>query len=291
MTTTEEIIANQLAENTGRAMMDSGDYYGRAWERNQSRAAEAHVTVLEMFQAQPRAWWDGYGVTLSTFHWMTEHLDYADDMQRWLDRWINLGWIEARHPERGSRYANGPGTNGPGTIDDWLDRMKQRGWAEEHPEFGGWTNTYNHENLLSQDLQFRCFATTDDHPLGEDSFVAMSTHNGCDARGGYSDFKIYRCDPWEMFDWDDFSAHCERCEVHAADPADTIFDEKPYVRESSGWWCHRKGEWCDPDGNYTGRDGEPIFDPNWPKPGIDLPDDFEQEGPICPIHHLNMEVS
>lgn len=85
-----EIIANQLAENTGRAMMDSGDYYGRAWQRNQARAEAAGLTILESFQAEPRAWWDGYGVTLSTYHWMDEHLSHRDDLQRRYDRWVNL---------------------------------------------------------------------------------------------------------------------------------------------------------------------------------------------------------
>jgi hypothetical protein len=286
---TAEIIANQLAENTGQHMLDSGGAYGRAWQRNQA-AAEAHgQTVLEMFQAQSPAWWDGYGVTLSTFHWMTERLTFVPEMQSRLDRWINLGWIEARHPERGSRYARGPETNHPGTIDDWIDRLVEHEWAEPHPEFPGWTNTYNHENLLSQDLQFRCFATTDEHPLGAESYVAMSTHNGADARGGYSDFKIYACDPWEMFDWDDFSAHCEQCESHPDDPDTTLFDNAPYAPTSYGYWWHRGGSW-DTDAPGATWNMKPIIEPRWDAPDWEVPDDFEQTGPICPIHHINMEV-
>jgi hypothetical protein len=288
MTDTDTMIANQLAENTGTHMCDSGGARGRAWQRNQDRAAAHGMTVLEMFKAQPAAWWDGYGVTISTFHWMTERLDFVPEMQSRLDRWINLGWIEARHPERGSPYADGPFTNGPDTIDDWVDRMVAREWAEEHPEFGGWTNTYNCENLLSQDLQFRLFATTDEHPLGEDSYVAMSTHNGADARGGYSDFKIYRCDAWEMFDYDSFSAHCPQCETWAADPNSTLFDEKPYVRECSGTWYHQ-GEWCDPDGSFVTDKQAPIIDIRYDTDHV-FDDDFEQVGPVCPIHFCNMEV-
>lgn len=283
MTDTNDIIANQLAENTGRAMMDSGDYYGRRWEINQAAAKAAGVTQRELFDGQPNAYWDGYMVILSAYHWMTEHLDHADDMQRRLDRWINLGWLGL------DKYARGPETNHPGTIDAWLDKLIAHKWAEPHPEFDGWTNTYNHENLLSQDLQFRMFATTDKHPLGADSFVAMSTHNGCDARGGYSDFKIYRCDPWEMFDWDDYAVHCDKCEQHPADPDTTLFDQKPYVAESYGLWYHRHGDW-DTDAPQAHWTMKPIFEPRWDAPDWDMPDDFEQTGPICPIHHCNMEV-
>jgi hypothetical protein len=283
MTDTATMIANQLAENTGTHFLDSGMARGRAWQRNQDRAAAHGQTVQEMFENQPAAYWDGYMVIMSSYHWMKEHLDYREDLDARFHRWINLGWVGL------DRYADGPYTNAPSTVDAYIDRMVKRGWMEQHPEFDGWTNTYNHENILSQDLQFRCAALTDEHPLGPASIVFMSTHNGADARGGYSDFHIYECDPWEMFDWEDYSAHCPQCEVVAAHPDSTIFDEKPYVHESSGWWYCNHGEWSDPNGNFV--TDEPIFDPRWPKPGLDLPDDFEQEGPLCPIHLCNMTVS
>jgi hypothetical protein len=289
MTDTDEVIANQLSENTGVHFLDSGGVGGRAWQVNQARARVAEMTVLDMFKAQPAAWWDGYGVTLSTFHWMSERLSFCEPMQRRLDRWINLGWIGK------DRWDQGPCTNSPDTIDQWVTRMVERGWAEPHPEFQSWTNTYNHDNLLSQDLQFVFFATTDEHPcedLRDMSFVAMSTHNGADARGGYSDFKIYECDPWEMLDWDDFSAHCEQCESHP-DPADTtLFDNAPYVATSHGYWWHRGGSW-DTDAPGATYEMEPIFDPRYPgrnREPIELPEDFEQWGPLCPIHLCNMEV-
>ena len=288
MTDTATIIANQLAENTGTHMLDSGGARGRAWQLNQDRAAVHGMTVLEMFAAGSPVYWDGWGVTLSTFHWMNEHLSYREDLDERFRRWINLGWIGL------DRYADGPCTNAPSTVDAYIDRMVERGWMEDGSgmEFQGWTNTYNHENMLSQDLQFRFAATTDKHPLGASEIVFMSTHNGADARGGYSDFRIYECDPWEMFDWDNFTAHCQQCEVHAADPADTLFDEKPWVAEADGWWFHRSGEW---EANFEVPRGiQPVLDPRWPGRNmepLELPDDFEQTGPICPIHLCNMEVS
>ena len=278
---TKEIIANQLAENTGIAMMDSGGSCGRAWQRNKLRAEAHGMTIPEMFEQESRAWWDGYGVTLSTYHWMVEHLDHRADFQDRYDRWVHLSWIGL------DRYDRGHETNSPATVDAYVDKMIARDWMEPHPEFGGWTNTYNHENLLSQDLQFRLCATTDKHPLGETSLVFMSTHNGADARGGYSDFKIYECDPWEMWDWDQFNAHCPQCEVHPADPASTIFDETPYVAECSGWFFHRSGEWTDSDGYNMSREESPLI---YLDRG-EMPDEFVQTGPVCPIHLCNMEVS
>ena len=37
---TREVIAEMLRENTGRSVLDSGDYYGRHWEANQNRDFE-----------------------------------------------------------------------------------------------------------------------------------------------------------------------------------------------------------------------------------------------------------
>jgi hypothetical protein len=37
MTTTEQVLIGVLKGNTGRAICDSGDVYGKHWERNQNR--------------------------------------------------------------------------------------------------------------------------------------------------------------------------------------------------------------------------------------------------------------
>jgi hypothetical protein len=284
MTDTATVIANQLAENTGVAMCDSGGARGRMWQRNQDAAAAHGLTVPELFAAGQPVYWDGHMVIIDTYHWMLERLEFRADLQARFDRWINLGWIGL------DRYERGPETNHPGTADAYIERMVERGWMEEHPEFTGWTNTYNCENLLSQDLQFRFAATTDDHPLGAVEIVFMSTHNGADARGGCSNLKIYECDPWECLDWDNFTAHCPACVSQPDPPDETLFDNAPYVARSWGNYEHRSGEWTDDQGSYLGRNEGPIIDPRWDDPDWEMPDDFVQTGPICRIHHVNMEV-
>jgi hypothetical protein len=46
-------------------------------------------------------------------------------------------------------------------------------------------NTYNHENLLSQVLQYVYFETDDN------SYVILSIHGGCDVRGGYTRPRVF----------------------------------------------------------------------------------------------------
>jgi len=38
---TAQKLAEMLQENTGRSILDSGDYYGRHWQRNQGRDFES----------------------------------------------------------------------------------------------------------------------------------------------------------------------------------------------------------------------------------------------------------
>ena len=53
--------------------------------------------------------------------------------------------------------------------------------------------TYNEENVLSQDIQF-VFGGD----IYESDIIALSIHNGADARGGFTDYKFFRID-WDQF--------------------------------------------------------------------------------------------
>ena len=69
MTVTERKLTAMLQENTGRSMLDSGDAYGRNWQRNQTRDfRKESATVLENVadyqkMAQTMSQW--YSITYS----------------------------------------------------------------------------------------------------------------------------------------------------------------------------------------------------------------------------------
>ena len=56
-----------------------------------------------------------------------------------------------------------------------------------------WTNTYNYDNVLSQDILFMLFSSE------EDDFVMLSIHNGCDARSGYTYPKLFKLEDIDYF--------------------------------------------------------------------------------------------
>jgi len=100
-----------LRENTGRQMLDSGDYYGRNWQRNQ---------FLD-FDAQPESIMETYvrkgeldlSVTHNVYHWLSERLEYQlsdySASEDPADRGKGIIYVEDRHtiycPVSGYRLA------------------------------------------------------------------------------------------------------------------------------------------------------------------------------------------
>lgn len=167
--TVSESIWAQMTENTGRHMLDSGGAYGRRWERF------AGMTV-EDFDNLPAVTVDpDYGhVSVSLFHVLKEHLRVNADTVE-LTR-LFRDYVD-NTPEGEAYY------NGYNTVLEWLDSIRADNVRTD--------NTYNYETLADGVVQYAEFS------LGIDQYVALSTHNGADVRGGYSDYVIYRaCDCW-----------------------------------------------------------------------------------------------
>lgn len=167
--TVAESLAAQFTEDTGRHILDSGGAYGRGFERL------AGMTAAD-FESLPAVTVDrDYGdVSVSLFHVLREHLDVTPDTLE-LTREFRA-YVEST-PEGEGYY------NTAHTVEEFLDGI---GASRGHTD-----NTYNYDTLADGVVQYVEFK------LGDTDYVALSTHNGADVRGGYSDFVIYRaCDCW-----------------------------------------------------------------------------------------------
>ena len=202
-TRTEQVIYEMLTENTGRHMLDSGGESGRAWQRNQA-------LTLDDFRNEPRVTLDAkyYDVTLSTFHFLTEKLTYSEE------------WTEELNDYAASRN------------DYWLEIM------ESFPQSMGWKrlfteNSYNHESLLSQVIQYTVYYT------GEEYLVALQIHGGADVRGGYTAPRIFSIDEEYSLVMEDASIYCTGDAVDSDGPhrldgnAHEWYYEGEYSREYS----------------------------------------------------------
>jgi hypothetical protein len=171
--TTEKIIYKMLTENTGEHFLDSGGAYGRHWQRNQKKS-------LNDFKNEDYITYDKFDcVYKSLFHHLNESLTYNSQLTNKLNNWIKK---DKYH------YVNNP--NGRCN-----DRQSVEQFMSEYvyPDGKIYSNyTYNEDNILSQDIQFIY------SEIYETDIIALSIHNGCDARGGLTDYKIFNVD-WDMF--------------------------------------------------------------------------------------------
>ena len=179
--TTNDVIASMLTENTGRHFLDSGDAYGRHWQRNAGMTADD-------WDAIPAASLDKWGCfNLSTYHYLKERLEFAPD--------LDAMFQEFYAASEDSGYA---------ASAEWLASLG----IEELHSF----NSYNGEDFLSQVIQGITFRYGDYY----DVYVILQTHNGADVRGGYSTPRVFlvNCDMPEYFPYDNADAGmwCTNCD-------------------------------------------------------------------------------
>ena len=185
-----------LWENTGVHLLDSGDIYGRHWQKNRKIKDFKQLPALRV-----TVWDDGeINLSLNVFHYLTAFLA-CDKKSKGLER---LFYVFAELPENLNM--------------SWLGLMEE--FAEKvlynvfNFEVHKVVNTYNYENLLSQVLQYLPFYDENDDP-----YIILQIHNGCDVRGGYTKprfFKILEEDYFYIAQHD-VHASCDCCAVYSDD--------------------------------------------------------------------------
>ena len=222
-TTIERIIHKMLIENTGVAMMDSGGAYGRHWQSNRS---------VNDFRKLPSAnvdfWSNCYTFTKDVFHFLTEQLEYSEDMTRKFKNYTR------RKENRDSGYFP--------LMEDFAKEIHDG----RYPEAPITENTYNFECVLSQTLQFTIFVNE-----GKD-YLILQIHGGCDVRGGYTEPKIFTfANDWETFlmGLREISASCDCIHPYSDDSGYHWYDTDDVTDHGkfpSIWhWSNRlKGIYC-----------------------------------------------
>lgn len=246
-TMTERAIARMLVEPTGRHFLDSGGAYGRHWERNQGKTVdglkEAPSATVTAFSNN-----DGY-VTLDLFHYLTDKLEYRHD--------LTLGF------QSFARAKNRKDDPWLSNMEEWVDRRMTYGDQDGSEYFSRWTfNSFNQENLLSQDIQGIAFYD----PALSAPLVILQIHGGADIRGGYTEPKVFEItadDPHDLFNWASYTVTCT-----ALGDTDQVIEDRATIgaqwqarrdahRDAHPWadvhcWEHRgPGEWTHSSGLFV----------------------------------------
>ena len=181
----KKLVYKMLTEGTGKHICDSGDAYGRNWERNQKRSLEDFEAddpvseVCSRIDHKGKVWWD-IEREVSVFHFLA-----GDGTNLFLDErcdeWNALVDMDQK------KYGNS----------QWCERVELYGVTESAAKlWEDWEqtlgveiirtfNTYNGESDLSQILQ-GSFVRIDGDP-----YLVLQIHNGCDARGGYTSARLF----------------------------------------------------------------------------------------------------
>lgn len=160
-TKVEKTIYAMLMENTGIALCDSGGESGRSWQRNQKK-------TIQDFMDEREVSWDyefDSGATISLFHYLRRDLDLDA-----LCNEFNRKFVPAKDWES-EIY----GVSELGGI--WL---KDQGF-----EIKDSFNSYNGDSCLSQIIQGTWLH------LDDKRYLLLQIHGGCDARGGYTDARLF----------------------------------------------------------------------------------------------------
>ena len=204
MKSTEQIITEMLTESTGKALMDSGDAYGRHWEDNQKNGIKTGQQPVDFYINKDN---QTCAITpnVAIFDYLKESLEYTEECQMLESLLPHLNYDALYNIES---IVNNP-SNYP----------KELQLFERNEYFGSNVyNTYNDEDCLTQGFQYIWFT------YDADDYIAISIHNGCDIRGGYTDIHIFKVEWSEEFTM----ARCEafidcECGMHKYQQLDPIY--------------------------------------------------------------------
>ena len=159
-----------LTESTGRHPMDSGDAYGRYWEENQEEIKKGKQPLFAYRYDETKT--AELIATIPIFDYLSL-MEYNENCQILESLLPNLS--------KDTLYYIEDITNNPSNYNKILQVFKKNSF------FGSKIgNTYNGEDLLSQGFEYIWFE------YDAEDYIAISIHNGCDIRGGYTDIHIFK---------------------------------------------------------------------------------------------------
>jgi hypothetical protein len=170
----QELIYNMLTENTGSHMLDSGGAYGRNWERNQVKTMQDFENEPEEVYTYSKRW-NELSRTVSVYHYLSQL-----QTDRVCDKFNAM------------------------PCEDWdaedVYGVSKAQWEWLNEFFHDLKvthtfNTYNFDSDLSQILQGSWIEgyrpRRAGYAVGVERYLLLQIHGGCDARGGYTNAKLF----------------------------------------------------------------------------------------------------
>lgn len=179
MKTIEETISEMLVEPIDKYLGDSGGAYGYQYERNRDNGILKGDKPIE-FDINEADKETALYPTTPIYDFLTTCLIVDEETEQIYHDLIDIC------DENDITFDYGV---------DVEDELKMLGFFSNTylTTKISWENTYNYDNVLSQDILF-CIFSNDDN-----DFVLLSIHNGCDIRSGYTYPKVFKVDDIDYF--------------------------------------------------------------------------------------------
>jgi len=207
-----ELVYSMLTENTGTHFLDSGGTNGRMWQRNGNKCLQDFEDEQpESYQYDPK--YNEIFRTVSVYHYLTHNLEINDICFEFNALNTEPKDWEADTNTDVSIY--GVSVAAWDYLTEFYDVEVSRSW-----------NTYNGDSDLSQILQGANLL------INDEEYILIQIHGGADARGGYTDAKLFKCGEYL-----DGMIH-----EYLREYADSyeIQEELEYINEMSDYWNESK---------------------------------------------------
>lgn len=193
---TEKILQAMLTENTGVRFMDSGGKNGRTWQRNQG----IDFTKVEPITLSTNG--TEIEISVSLFHWLKSRVYYDQGMQEKYEWYIRV-YDDLPYLVQALKFAKYMRSKDSNVSK--YDKIEQR-------------YTSNYEHFLDQDFQFTVF------PYHDDWYAIISIHGGAEARGGFTDNKVFKISDSQGLEmwytlgcYHNVSLYCDHCDLPTFD--------------------------------------------------------------------------
>lgn len=215
-----ELVYSMLTENTGTHFLDSGGTSGRMWQRNGGKCLQDFEDEQpETYQYDPK--YNEIYRTVSVYHYLTHNLEINDICFEF----NNLN--TAPEDWEGGEDVYGVSVAAWDYLTEFNEVEVQRSW-----------NTYNGDSDLSQILQGANLT------INDEEYILIQIHGGADARGGYTDAKLFKCgDHMDGMIHEYLREYLDNYEIQ---------EELKYINEMSDYWNESKV--------YEGKELEKIID-------------------------------
>lgn len=169
---TKLIIKQMLTESTGKHFMDSGGAYGRHWQENQKNGIKTGKIPVYWSKNDTEKTCDIVPI-IPIFDYLSKTVEYTKECQM----------LESLLPHLNYDIVHyiADIINNPSDYNTQLQVFEENDYLGSNVR-----NTYNYDTTLNQDFLYIWFT------YDSDDYIAISIHNGCDIRGGYTDVHVFK---------------------------------------------------------------------------------------------------